>query len=104
MDMDGPSTAPSYYIFGALENTNILCLLGSRMFINLVEAGHPNVKNGSGTDDQSGRGSAISDIQFDDPSGPRSANQDSTEFQITDSAVSEIGFADCDEPEIALEK
>ena len=72
MDMDGPSTAPSYYIFGALENTNILCLLGSRMFINLVEAGHPNVKNGSGTDDQSGRGSAISDIQFDDPSGPRS--------------------------------
>ena len=75
MDMDGPSTAPSYYIFGALENTSILCLVGSRMFINLMEAGHPDVKNGSGTGDHSGRGNIISDIQFGDPSGPRSGGK-----------------------------
>ena len=42
------------------------------MFINLIEAGQSDVKNESGTDVQSGRGSAISDIQFGDPSGPRS--------------------------------
>ena len=56
------------YITGALENPNILCLLGSRMFINLIEAGQSDVKNGSGTDVQSGRRSAISDIQFGDTS------------------------------------
>ena len=72
MDMDGPSTAPSYYIFGALENTNILCLLGSRMFINLKEAGQTDVNNGSGIGVQSGGASVISGIQFGDPFDPQS--------------------------------
>ena len=66
------SSSLALYITGALENPNILCLLGSRMFINLIEAGQSDVKNGSVTDVQSGRRSAISDIQFGDPPGPRS--------------------------------
>ena len=66
------SSSLALYITGALENPNILCLLGSRMFINLIEAGQSDVRNGSVTDVQSGRRSAISDIQFGDPSGPRS--------------------------------
>ena len=70
-DADGHSTAPRYYIIGALENTSILCLVGSRMFINLIEAGQSDIMNGSGTDVQSSRGSAISEIQFGDPSRHR---------------------------------
>ena len=58
-DADGHSTAPRYYIIGALENTSIFCLVGSRMFINIMEAGDPDVKNGSGTGDHSGRGNII---------------------------------------------
>ena len=41
------------------------------MFINLIEAGQSDIKNGSGTDVQSSRGSAVSEIQFGDPSGHR---------------------------------
>ena len=42
------------------------------MFINLIEAGQSDVKNESGNRVQSGGGSTVSDIQFEDPSGPRS--------------------------------
>ena len=75
VDIASSSAALRNYIIGALENPNVLCLLGSRMFINLMEAGHPDVKNGSGTGDHSGRGNIISDIQFGDPSGPRSGGK-----------------------------
>ena len=61
-----------YYVLGALGNSGLLCLLGSRMFINLIEAGQSDIKNGSVTDVQSSRGSAVSEIQFGDPSGHRS--------------------------------
>ena len=60
------------YITGALENPNVLRLLGGRMFINLIEAGQSDVKNESGNGVQSGGGNIVSDIQFGDPSGPRS--------------------------------
>ena len=42
------------------------------MFINLIEAGQSDVKNESGNGVQSGGGSTVSDIQFEDFSGPRS--------------------------------
>ena len=42
------------------------------MFLNLIEAGQSDVKNGSDTNVQSGIGNAVSDIQFGDPSGPHS--------------------------------
>ena len=69
---NGSSAGPGYYILTAFANPNVLCLLGSRMFINLIEAGQSDIKNGSGTDVQSSRGSAVSEIQFEDPSGHRS--------------------------------
>ena len=56
------------YILG---NPSLLCLLGSRMFINLKEAGSSDVKSGSSTSalsQQSGR-SVVSDLQFADVSG-----------------------------------
>ena len=43
------------------------------MFINLIDAGQSEVKNGSDNGIQSGRESIISDIQFGDPSGPHSS-------------------------------
>ena len=42
------------------------------MFINLIEAGQSDVKNESGNGVQSGGGCTVSDIQFEDPSEPRS--------------------------------
>ena len=56
------------YILG---NPSLLCLLGSRMFINLKEAGSSDVKSGSSTSapsQQSGR-SVVSDLQFADVTG-----------------------------------
>ena len=56
------------------------------MFINLIEAGQSDIKNGSGTDVQSSRGSAVSDIQFEDPSGHRSGKyflQDTIYISLT---------------------
>ena len=70
---DDPSVALRYYAIGALANPGLLCLLGSRMFINLIDAGQSEVKNGSDNGIQSGRESIISDIQFGDPSGPHSS-------------------------------
>ena len=67
------SVALRYCAIGTLANPGLLCLLGSRMFINLIEAGQSEVKNGSGNGIQSGRGSIVSDIQFGDPSGPHSS-------------------------------
>ena len=58
-------------IFSILGNPNLLCLLGSRMFINLKEAGSSDVNSGSSTSDpsqQSGR-SVASDLQFADVTG-----------------------------------
>ena len=72
VDIASSSAALRNYIIGALENPNVLCLFGSRMFINLIEAGQSDVKNESGNGVQSGGGSIVSDIQFGDPSGPRS--------------------------------
>ena len=60
------STPAIYYILGALGNANVLCFLGSRMFINLIEAGQSDVRDGSGNSVQPG-GSTVSDIQFEDP-------------------------------------
>ena len=65
------STPAIYYILGALGNTNVLCFLGSRMFINLIEAGQSDVRDGSGNSVQPG-GSTVSDIQFGDPFDPHS--------------------------------
>ena len=61
----------TYYVFSALDNESLLCLLGSRMFINLIDAGQSDVKDGSGNSVQPG-GSTVSDIQFGDPSDPHS--------------------------------
>ena len=70
---NGSSAGPGYYILTAFANPNVLCLFGSRMFNNLIEAGQSDVKNESGNGVQSGGGSIVSDIQFGDPSGPRSS-------------------------------
>ena len=58
-------------IVSILGNPSLLCLLGSRMFINLKEAGSSDVKGGSSTSapsQQSGR-SVASDLQFADVPG-----------------------------------
>ena len=58
-------------IVSILGDPSLLCLLGSRMFINLKEAGSSDVKSGSSTSalsQQSGR-SAVSDLQFADVPG-----------------------------------
>ena len=58
-------------IVSILGDPSLLCLLGSRMFINLKEAGSSDVKGGSSTSalsQQSGR-SAASDLQFADVPG-----------------------------------
>ena len=73
VNTDDLSVALRYYALVAFGNPNLLCLLGSRMFINLIEAGQSDVKNESGTGIQTGGGSAVSDIQFGDPSGPQSS-------------------------------
>ena len=73
VNSDDLSVALRYYALVAFGNPNLLCLLGSRMFINLIEAGQSDVKNESGTGIQTGGGSAVSDIQFGDPSGPQSS-------------------------------
>ena len=41
------------------------------MFINLIEAGQSDVRDGSGNSVQTG-GSTVSDIQFEDPPDPHS--------------------------------
>ena len=58
-------------IVSILGNPSYLCLLGSRMFINLKEAGSSDVKGGSSTSapsQQSGN-SVVSDLQFADVTG-----------------------------------
>ena len=58
-------------IVSILGDPSLLCLLGSRMFINLKEAGSSDVKGGSSTSapsQQSGRRVA-SDLQFADVTG-----------------------------------
>ena len=75
----------TYYVFSALDNESLLCLLGSRMFINLIDAGQSDVKDGSGNSVQPG-GSTVSDIQFGDPSDPQSSKyilQDSKFIYLT---------------------
>ena len=56
------------YILG---NPSLLCLLGSRMFINLKEAGSSDVKGGSSTSapSQQSGSSVVSDLQFADVTG-----------------------------------
>ena len=64
-------------IFSILGNPSLLCLLGSRMFINLKEAGSSDVKGGSSTSalsQQSGN-SVVSDLQFADVSGSMSSGK-----------------------------
>ena len=52
-------------IVSTLGNPILLCLLGSRMFINLKEAGSSDVKSGSSASALSQR-SVASDLQFAD--------------------------------------
>ena len=62
------------YILGS---PSLLCLLGSRMFINLKEAGSSDVKGGSSTSapsQQSGN-SVVSDLQFADVPGSMSSGK-----------------------------
>ena len=64
-------------IVSTLGNPILLCLLGSRMFINLKEAGSSDVKGGSSTSalsQQSGR-SMVSDLQFTGVSGSMSSGK-----------------------------
>ena len=64
-------------IVSFLGSPSLLCLLGSRMFINLKEAGSSDVKSGSSTSapsQQSGR-SVVSDLQFADVSGSMSSGK-----------------------------
>ena len=58
-------------IFSILGNPNLLCLLGSRMFINLKEAGSSDVKGGSSTSalSQQSGSSVVSNLQFADVTG-----------------------------------
>ena len=58
-------------IFSILGNPSLLCLLGSRMFINLKEAGSSDVKGGSSASapSQQSGSSVVSDLQFADVSG-----------------------------------
>ena len=56
------------------------------MFISLIEASQSDLKNGLGTNIQSSRGSAINEIQFEDPSGHRSGKyflQDAIYISLT---------------------
>ena len=55
-------------IVSTLGNPILLCLLGSRMFINLKEAGSSDVKGGSSTSapSQQSGSSEVSDLQFAD--------------------------------------
>ena len=56
------------------------------MFINLIEAGQSDFKNGLGTNIQSSKGSAINEIQFGDPSGHHSGRyflQDAIYISLT---------------------
>ena len=62
------------YILG---NPSLLCLLGSRMFINLKEAGSSDVKGGSSTSapSQQSGSSVVSDLQFADVTGSMSSGK-----------------------------
>ena len=58
-------------IISILGSPSLLCLLGSRMFINLKEAGSSDVKSGSSTSalSQQSGSSVVSDLQFADVTG-----------------------------------
>ena len=62
----------SLYVNNALRSTGFACLLGSRMFLNLMEAGRSDVNNGSNTSTQSSEECIASDLQFVDNSDPDS--------------------------------
>ena len=64
-------------IVSILGNPSYLCLLGSRMFINLKEAGSSDVKSGSSASalSQQSGGSVVSDLQFADVSGSMSSGK-----------------------------
>ena len=52
----------SGYVFEVLGNPSFLCLFGSRMFINLKDAGKTEVNDG--LDDQESEGRSQSNMQF----------------------------------------
>ena len=58
-------------IVSIIGNPSYLCLLGSRMFINLKEAGSSDVKSGSSASalSQQSGSSVVSDLQFADVTG-----------------------------------
>ena len=64
-------------IVSILGNPNLLCLLGSRMFINLKEAGSSDVKGGSSASalSQQSGSSVVSDLQFADVPGSMSSGK-----------------------------
>ena len=65
------SLSISSYAIDILGNPGFLCLFGSRMFINLIEAGYSNTESETITDDQSSGGGIISNVRFEDFSYPR---------------------------------
>ena len=64
-------------IVSLLGSQSLLCLLGSRMSINLKEAGSSDVKSGSSTSalSQQSGSSAVSDLQFADVPGSMSSGK-----------------------------
>ena len=64
-------------IVSILGNPSLLCLLGSRMFINLKEAGSSDVKGGSSASalSQQSGSNVASDLQFADVPGSMSSGK-----------------------------
>ncbi|PAV15217.1 hypothetical protein PNOK_0897800 [Pyrrhoderma noxium] len=67
----GLSTSNGAYVISILGSPIFLSILGSRMFINLKEAGESNLKVGSGIPARWNPNSTISNLQFAAPHGPQ---------------------------------
>ena len=61
-------------ILSSLGNVGFLCLLGSRMFINLKEAGDTEVNEGTSIPSVNNLVSNISDPRFAEPAGSSSSS------------------------------
>ncbi|PAV15224.1 hypothetical protein PNOK_0898500 [Pyrrhoderma noxium] len=90
------SLSISSYAIDILGNPGFLCLFGSRMFINLIEAGYSNTGSETITDDQSSGGGIISNVRFEDFSYPCFVGQVSTVSQATFGTASETGLTGCE--------
>ena len=56
----------SFFVLDSLGDPSLLCLLGSRMFLNLKNAGETEVKDDMSGGYRVGTGSILSDPQFAD--------------------------------------